>query len=292
MKKIYALAIALIAFGANAQYDINFDDMSIGPVSPQSPFIEIWPAAGVTDCNVVIDESQSEPLSMYVGNNQTDDVIFLLGNQASGTWTVRFDMLVYSGATGFWNIQDNEIAGTQWNGQFFVGATASGGSAGVITHDDSGNTAPYTPDQWFEVKHEIDLDAMTHSVWIDGVALLDGEPYQGTGGVPANSLGSVNYYSIDTDNSYFIDNFRFVEGVLSTNEFENAAFTVFPNPVVDQLNIKSNEAVNNVSVYDVTGKLLQSVQNTKSIDMSSYNSGVYFVEVTIGNSTQTVKVLK
>ncbi len=292
MKKIYTLAIALIAFGATAQYDINFDDMSLGPVSPQSPFIEMWPAAGVTDCNVVIDISQSEPNSMYVGNNETDDVIFLLGNQASGTWTIQFHMYVDAGSTGYWNIQDNEIAGTQWNGEYYVGESANGGAPGVITYSETGATFPYTEGEWFEVKHEINLDASTQNLYINGDIFLDGEPFVGTGGVVANALGGVNYYSAGPTNSYYIDSFRYVEGVLSTNEFENASFSVYPNPVVDQLNIKSTEAVNTVSVFDVTGKLLQTVENSKSIDMSSYNSGIYFVEVTIGNSTQTVKVLK
>ncbi|GGD91753.1 T9SS type A sorting domain-containing protein [Planktosalinus lacus] len=292
MKKIYTLAIALIAFGATAQYDINFDDMSLGPVSPQSPFIEMWPAAGVTDCNVVIDISQSEPNSMYVGNNQTDDVIFLLGNQASGTWTIQFHMYVDAGSTGYWNIQDNEIAGTQWNGEYYVGETTTGGAPGVITYSETGATFPYTEGEWFEVKHEINLDASTQNLYINGDIFLDGEPFVGTGGVAANALGGVNYYSAGATNSYYIDSFRYVDGILSANEFENASFSVYPNPVVDQLNIKSTDAVNTVSVFDVTGKLLQTVENSKSIDMSSYNSGIYFVEVTIGNSTQTVKVLK
>lgn len=297
MKKIYILAVALIAFTANAQYDINFDNMNLGPVSPQSPYIEIWPAAGVTDCNVVLDEAYSGDNSMYVGNNQTDDVIFLLDNKASGIWTVSFYMYVYSGATGFWNIQDNEIAGIQWNGQFFAGATASGGSAGVITHDQTGLTTPYPSDFWFEVRHEINLDNLTQKCWINGQLYLDDVPYVGgpAGGATANALGSINYYSIDTDNNYFIDDFVFVEGSLSSNDFQGQSFKVFPNPVVDQLNIQSKDAVNTVSVYNVLGKLVhQSSPNTvsPSIDMGAFKSGIYFVEVTIGNSTKTVKVVK
>lgn len=295
MKKIYFLAIALIAFSANAQYDIDFDDMSLGPVSPQSPFIELWPAGGVTDCTVVIDQAYSADNSMYVANNQTDDVIFLLGGQTSGVWTVQFFMYVDGGATGFWNIQDSEIAGVQWNGQFFAGATASGGSAGVITHDETGLTIPYPEDQWFEVKHEVNLDNMTMSAWIDGQLYLDAVPYVGTGGVPASGLGSINYYSIDTANSYYIDSFKFVEGTLSTNDFDGNSFSVYPNPVQDRLNIQSNEAVSNVAIYNVLGQLVNvSTPNTvsPSIDMSTYKSGIYFVEVTINNAKKTVKVVK
>ncbi len=295
MKKIYFLAVALIAFNANAQYEIDFDDMSLGPVSPQSIYIEMWPAAGVTDCTVVIDQAFSGDNSMYVGNNLTDDVIVLLDNKSSGTWTVQFYIYVDGGSTGYWNIQDNEIAGTQWNGEFYVGETPNGGSPGVITYQETGATISYPSDFWFEVKHEINLDAMTHTLHINGNLFLDAVPYVGTGGVAANALGAVNYYSAAATNSYYIDSFNFVEGALSTTDFQGQAFQVFPNPVVNQLNIQSKEAVNTVSVYNVLGKLVhQSSPNavSPSIDMGTYKSGIYFVEVTIGNSTKTVKVVK
>jgi len=296
MRKIYLLAIALIAFGANAQYVIDFDGMTLGPVSPQSPYIEMWPAAGVTDCTVVLDQAFSASQSMYVGNNQTDDVIFLLDNKNFGVWTVQFYMYVDGGASGYWNIQDNEIAGLQWNGEFYVGqASTGGGAAGVITHTGTGATTPYVADQWFEVRHVIDLDVMTHTMYIDGNLFLDAVPYEGTGGVAATALGAINYYSAGTINSYYIDDFTFVEGTLSSNEFAADSFSVYPNPVVNQLNIKSNEPVNSVSVFDVTGKLIyNSTPNviSPSIDMSTYKSGIYFVEVTINNATKTVKVVK
>ncbi|MCR9182436.1 MAG: T9SS type A sorting domain-containing protein [Flavobacteriaceae bacterium] len=293
MKKNYFLAIALIAFSVNAQYEINFDDMSLGPVSPQSVYVEVWP--GALDCNVVIDEAYSGDNSMYVGNNQLDDVVFLLDNKNSGVWTVGFYMYVYSGSTGFWNIQDNEIPGVQWNGQFFAGTTASGGSEGNITHDETGLTIPYPSDQWFEVRHEIDLNAMTMSAWIDGALFLDNVPYVGTGGAPANALGSINFYSIDTNNNYFVDDFIFVEGTLSTSDFSSNAFTVHPNPVKNNLNINSNEAVSKVAIYNVLGqKVHVSSPNaiSPSVNMSTFKSGIYFVEVTIGNTTKTVKVVK
>tara|TARA_R110000850_G_C9996309_1_gene468299 strand:+ start:26128 stop:27039 length:912 start_codon:yes stop_codon:yes gene_type:complete len=303
MKKIYFLSIIVFAFSftINAQYDIDFDDMTLGPVSPQSPYIEIWDNPAVTDCNVVNDQSFSSDNSMYVGDNQTDDVVFLLDNKNTGIWTVRFYMYVNSGATGFWNFQDNEITGVQWNGQFFANEVQLTGGPigqdGFIHHDQTGNEIAFQNDTWFQVKHEINLDNMTQKCWIDGVLFLDDVPYVGgaLGDVPANALGSVNYYSIDANNNYYIDDFVFAEGVLSTNDLAGTSFQVYPNPVIDQLNIQSKDAVNTVSIYNVLGKLVhQSSPNSisPSIDMGTYKTGIYFVEVTIGDSTKTVKVIK
>ncbi len=39
MKKFYILAIALITFSANAQFELDFDDMTLGDVSPQTPHL-------------------------------------------------------------------------------------------------------------------------------------------------------------------------------------------------------------------------------------------------------------
>lgn len=232
-----------------------------------------------------------------------DDILVNLGNQTSGTWSVAWKMYIPSGKVGFWNIQQYENVDPEphWNGQFFAGVTASGGSPGDITFDqDPAAIAAYPDDQWFSVIHVIDLDNGTNTTEINGTLLLDAVPYLGAiqGGTPAPvyQLGSINYYSIDANNRYYIDDFQLVEGsLLSTTDFEGQSFEVYPNPVVDKLNIQSTEAVSSVSVYNVLGKLVhQSSPNTisPSIDMETYKSGIYFVEVIIGNSSKTVKVVK
>jgi hypothetical protein len=61
------------------------------------------------------------------------------------------------------------------------------------------------------------------------------------------------------------------------------------------LNIKSTSAVDNVTVYDILGKVvLQENPGTISpaINMSNLASGSYLVKVTIGDSSKTVKILK
>jgi hypothetical protein len=306
MKKIYFFAILLIAFSANAQFEIDFDDMSPGDVSPQSDHIVLWPAAGVTDAQVTTEQAFSGTNSIVLREqpaNTFDDILVNLGNKTSGTWSVTWMMYIPSGKVGFWNIQEYESVNPvpHWNGQFFAGLTASGGSIGEITFDQNPNVfVPYPDDEWFTVVHVIDLDNSTNTTVINGSMLLDAAPYQGApqGGTAALStqLGSINFYSIDSNNRYYIDDFKLIEGsVLSTNDFETQAFTVYPNPVGNQLNIKSNDAVSDISVYNVLGSLVhRSAPNavSPSIDMSSFKSGVYFVEVTINNAKKTVKIVK
>ncbi|NCT19280.1 MAG: T9SS type A sorting domain-containing protein, partial [Flavobacteriia bacterium] len=87
----------------------------------------------------------------------------------------------------------------------------------------------------------------------------------------------------------------FVTGVLGTESFENGVFSVYPNPVTDILNIKTRDAVNKISVYNVLGKLVYTATPnalSPTVNMSAMKTGVYFVEVTIGNTTKTVKVIR
>ena len=312
MKKLYFLAFALITFSANAQFEIDFDNMNLGDVSPQSPHIELWPPSTgvtITDAQVTNEQAfsgtQSIVLREQPSSTSFDDILVNLGNRNSGTWSVTWMMYIPSGKVGYWNIQEYENTSPvpRWNGQFHAGVTSLPHSmAGHITFDQNENvSAPYPDDQWFSVTHVINLNLATHTVDINGTRLIDEVPYLGFepgGANPGISfmLGAVNFFSVNSDNRYYIDDFKLIEGnVLSTNDFSANEFSVFPNPVRDNLNISSNEVVSNVAIYNVLGSLVhQSAPNavSPSIDMSTFKSGVYFVEVTIGNSKKTVKIVK
>jgi hypothetical protein len=209
MKKLYFLLITFSVFSSFGQYSINFDDMNLGPVSPQSPYVSLWPAAGVTDCIVTDLQASSGTQSMQVRNNTTDDVIVLLGNKTTGSWIVSFKMYVTANGSGYWNIQESEAAGIQWNGEFLVGVTSVGGTAGLITYQETGSTVTFPYDQWFEVRHEINLATKKITITVDGSMFLNNLDYVGTGGGAANQLGSINFYSASANNNYFIDDFNF-----------------------------------------------------------------------------------
>ena len=78
-------------------------------------------------------------------------------------------------------------------------------------------------------------------------------------------------------------------------------FNIYPNPADDQVNIKFSGVlvVSDLHIYDVTGKLIQRTQisnenistsSTIQVDISSLQSGVYFVKL-IGEEKDTTKKL-
>ena len=85
------------------------------------------------------------------------------------------------------------------------------------------------------------------------------------------------------------------KGLLGVEDFSASKFSVYPNPVTDVLNVKSAASVDNITVYDLLGKVVLQENPGKispAINMSNLASGAYLVKVTIGNSSKTVKVIK
>ena len=69
----------------------------------------------------------------------------------------------------------------------------------------------------------------------------------------------------------------------------------FPNPVDDQLIIKAQKNVDQITVYNMLGQVVLSQQPNSLdslVDMAQMQTGAYFVQVSIDNSIETVRVLK
>lgn len=82
---------------------------------------------------------------------------------------------------------------------------------------------------------------------------------------------------------------------LSVGSFENNEFTYFPNPVKNTLSLRAQKEIQNVSIYNMIGQeVLRSTPNTLTdeVDMSSLQTGAYFVKVTIDNSTEVIRIVK
>ena len=82
---------------------------------------------------------------------------------------------------------------------------------------------------------------------------------------------------------------------LEINENELFTITYNPNPVKDILNIKANETIKNISVYNLLGQLLfmQSENNNESnIDLSNLPSSNYFIKVESNDKKQVFKIIK
>ena len=83
---------------------------------------------------------------------------------------------------------------------------------------------------------------------------------------------------------------------LSVAQFESQSLSVFPNPVKDQLTIKTELSIESVEIFNILGKQVKSISGdsilNNRVDMTSLLDGMYFLNITAEGKKQTIKVIK
>ena len=83
--------------------------------------------------------------------------------------------------------------------------------------------------------------------------------------------------------------------LLSVDESSTSQFNVYPNPTINSWNVKSNQSIDSVHLFDVLGKMVMSLKpNSKevSIGTSALQSGIYIAKINSINGSKTIKLIK
>lgn len=79
--------------------------------------------------------------------------------------------------------------------------------------------------------------------------------------------------------------------LLSTNEFSNSEFSLFPNPAKTEFSIQldNNSILENINIYNTLGQLVLTSNNT-TVNISNLNNGAYVVEISTnkGKASKTL----
>lgn len=130
---------------------------------------------------------------------------------------------------------------------------------------------------------------------IDDEGTSVGETYT----IVASTLGTTYYINVghysDSGDSpegpFTID----VTTTLSSDSFDSANFTAYPNPVKDVLNVSYSTEISSIRVINMIGQevISKTINATSSqVDMSQLSAGTYIVNVTVGDAVKTLKVVK
>ncbi|GAB4256650.1 MAG: hypothetical protein Kow0027_23790 [Saprospiraceae bacterium] len=263
MNKLYktmlrSLCLAILTFSfsqvpAQIIFD-NFDSYDVGSTTgTNAAHWSTWSGnvGGMEDGVVIDDQAFSAPNSMLIAEGEIQDVLLLLGNKSSGRYLLRWMCYVQGGSSAYYNIQESEAPGVAWNLDVFYGADVQGnpsaGGTGVVAQ--TGTTFTYPEDAWFMVSHDIDLDNNELKLYIDGT-LVEQMPYNG-------NLGAVDFYSINQQNHYYIDDVLFTNTpALVTFRVDLGEMTPDPAGVffAGNINSWSDEAMTNSSgsVWELT----------------------------------------
>lgn len=80
--------------------------------------------------------------------------------------------------------------------------------------------------------------------------------------------------------------------VLATAEMKKLEFSMYPNPATDVLNIKTQEKVLSVSVYDMSGKSVNAPFSNGQVSVSMLPKGVYMVIARTEKAVYQQKLIK
>ena len=81
----------------------------------------------------------------------------------------------------------------------------------------------------------------------------------------------------------------------SLNDLSDSAFVVYPNPVQNTLNVSAGVSVDQVSIFDLTGReVMRATPNATafSLDVANLNKGLYLVSLKAGDQELTTKLVK
>ncbi|MFZ1612039.1 MAG: agmatine deiminase family protein [Chitinophagales bacterium] len=194
----------------------------------------------------------------------------------------------------------------------------------VITHqplaDTENSSSDYVVNSWILHKDGIDVSTIFYSTdginWLSSeMVLTDAALNLWTGYIPAQPMGSlVEYYiyakanngkeqvrPITAPDGFWHFRVGEILAEISTDDFLDIAFNVYPNPVVDNLHFyaSSDDFIElGFVIKDITGQIIYQQPEIFGTDfnfnipMQSFPSGNYLLQYYSGNTTATIKVVK
>ncbi len=106
----------------------------------------------------------------------------------------------------------------------------------------------------------------------------------------SNDFGTQDGFYFDDLTVTIVD-----EEILNTPDVEASQFIVYPNPVVNLLNITTAVTNYKVSIYNIQGQLISAPSihsGSQTIDYSSFSKGIYLINFTSEKDTKTFKIVK
>ncbi|MDH6253636.1 hypothetical protein M2347_003363 [Chryseobacterium sp. H1D6B] len=157
--------------------------------------------------------------------------------------------------------------------------------AGVVS-----TTTNLTPGTWYNLKMIVDMTARTVEYFVNNTSL-------GVKTVSATATGFniIDFYYDDFETGYTVDNIKIINAAqLATSEVSSKnTLTVSPNPTSDFINIKTQEKITSVELFDASGKLvLTTTTGTDKIKVSELEKGLYLVKINTAKGSTTKKMMK
>jgi PKD repeat protein len=262
---------------------VAFTDNSVGATSWE------WDIDG----DDIIDYTTQNPSHVYNGAGKYD-VTLTISNGSESLTKVYQDYITVGGETTntaqviLTLVTDNWPAETSW------------------VFKDSAGTALYTSPEYIEGTDDYTTFTETFDISTNECYTFEIFDSYGDGiccfsGNGSYTLETIEGSTIITGGDYGGGELTYMaNAVLSVDDyFSTNAISVYPNPTQDILNIKlsnTNDLPDNYTVYNMLGQIITSKTITQvndlSIQTNTLSNGVYYIELTKENSSNTISFIK
>lgn len=162
------------------------------------------------------------------------------------------------------------------------------------TYDNANNILSLCNHLWIAPDWECFTDTISYTYNSSNQLIRRQSYYCGIGGGSDysyyyNTNGNIDsvfwsgWGSMGSSNSQFWT-YDYISLITSIDERINFPFTIYPNPVSDEINIESANNINSIEIIDFSGKKLFAISNLSnyraSINTSTYKSGIYVIIIT------------
>lgn len=112
---------------------------------------------------------------------------------------------------------------------------------------------------------------------------------------PFNTTGSalveIRVFEKNNPDNFVVGTYNFTEMTTSVSDVERLGLKLYPNPTANYFQLTENDVVDEVVVYNILGKQMQSFSgNNTNYDISNLPSGMYLVGLLAGN--ENIKTLR
>jgi Leucine-rich repeat (LRR) protein len=239
----------------------NLESYTEGLLLGQSDNWDTWtPNVQEQSGNISNEQARSGSKSLKmegISDGGPQDMVFKLGDRASGAWELTYHLYVPTGNSAYSNIQKTEVAGTEFASQVYFHSDGSGlyNINGTLTDFN------YPQDTWFEVKILINIDGDYSEFFVDGT-FVNSHPFSYTTGSSngLNTLGSVTFYPTTRGASdpnpdaiplFYVDDLSLC--AVAVNDFNNStdASDVYPVGTTDIIWSYTDEGGNTATCTQV-----------------------------------------
>ena len=83
-----------------------------------------------------------------------------------------------------------------------------------------------------------------------------------------------------------------INTTMGVENIKKSTINIYPNPVKSILNIKTDDKIKTIELYDEIGRKVKNLSNSNVINLENLNKGIYYLKIQTEKSSSVEKIIK